>query len=98
VAADVMPRLRRWLRHGDQTLAGSIATPAPDDAAGSLDRLCRANVLQQLNNLLTYPAVDRLVQAGRLDLIGLYFDIGSARVHVLNRESTDLRQTADLAH
>jgi carbonic anhydrase len=87
VDADATPGLRRWLRHGYQSLARFVAAPGGADADGPLDRLCRVNVLQQLDNLMTYPAVEREVLAGRLELVGLYFDIGSARVHVLDRES-----------
>lgn len=40
-------------------------------------------MIQQLENLRTYPQVDRLFRAGHLELVGMYFDIGSARVHLL---------------
>ncbi|MFI6816276.1 SulP family inorganic anion transporter [Nonomuraea sp. NPDC050328] len=55
----------------------------PGLGSGPLDRLCRVNVRQQLDNLRTYRRVDELVRAGRLELVGLYFDIGAARVEVL---------------
>lgn len=81
---------------------GGIAAVPPVGAAGAtlasahggpvagqtpLDRLCRINVLQQLDNLMTYPVVSRLVADGRLELVGLYFDIASARVEILDREA-----------
>ncbi|MFI9438289.1 MULTISPECIES: SulP family inorganic anion transporter [Streptosporangium] len=78
-----LPALGRWLRHGDHSLARWAASGGDD--GGPLDRLCRSNVIQQLDNLRTYPQVDRLVHAGRLQLVGLYFDIGTARVHVLQQ-------------
>ncbi|GII83567.1 carbonic anhydrase [Sphaerisporangium siamense] len=78
--------LERWLRHGDHTLARYILSDATGGEDGPLDRLCRVNVAQQLDNLRTYPEVARLEAEGRLKLVGLYFDIGAARVHVLDRE------------
>ncbi|WP_169949396.1 SulP family inorganic anion transporter [Microbispora sp. H11081] len=81
-----LPALRDWLRHGRQSLARFVAEERPEDDAGPLDRLCRVNVIQQLDNLRTHPFVDSLVRAGRLELTGLYFDIGAARVHVLEHE------------
>ncbi|MEU7695538.1 carbonic anhydrase [Microbispora sp. SCL1-1] len=81
-----LPALRSWLRHGRQSLARFVAAEPHDDDTGPLDRLCRINVIQQLDNLRTHPFVDTLVQAGKLDLTGLYFDIGAARVHVLEQE------------
>jgi len=78
-----LPAFGRWLRHGNHTLARFIAGESAGEDEGPLDRLCRVNVIQQLENLRTYPQVDRLFRAGRLELVGLYFDIGTARVHLL---------------
>jgi carbonic anhydrase len=90
-----LPGLRGWLRHGTLSLdrfrsfeeSEAAEEPAgPDGASGGsrLDKLCRINVIQQLDNLRTHPLVDDLVRSGRLELTGLYFDIGTARVHVLD--------------
>ncbi|KAB8184848.1 SulP family inorganic anion transporter [Microbispora catharanthi] len=81
-----LPALRNWLRHGRQSLARFVAAEPCDDDTGPLDRLCRTNVIQQLDNLRTHPFVDTLVRAGQLELTGLYFDIGAARVHLLDQE------------
>ncbi|WP_030914881.1 SulP family inorganic anion transporter [Streptosporangium amethystogenes] len=78
-----LPALGRWLRHGNHTLARFIAGESAGDDEGPLDRLCRVNVIQQLENLRTYPQVDQLFRAGHLELVGMYFDIGTARVHLL---------------
>ncbi|MFC4586893.1 bifunctional SulP family inorganic anion transporter/carbonic anhydrase [Sphaerisporangium corydalis] len=81
-----LPGLGRWLRHGDHTLARYIRSEDTGEDEGPFDRLCRINVMQQLDNLRTHPPVARLERAGRLQLVGMYFDIGAARVHVLSRE------------
>ncbi|MFI9597421.1 SulP family inorganic anion transporter [Nonomuraea sp. NPDC052265] len=77
-----LPQLSRWLRHGHPSLdrlgEGGHDTSAED---ASLDALCRLNIQQQLENLRTYRKVDEQVSAGQLSLVGLYFEIGSARVH-----------------
>ncbi|GAA3537307.1 SulP family inorganic anion transporter [Nonomuraea rosea] len=83
VQAGSLPGLRRWLRHGDHSLATFIETEGDRLHNGALDVLCRVNVQQQLENLLTYRKVDEQVRAGKLELVGLYFDIGSARVHMV---------------
>ncbi|RCG30593.1 carbonic anhydrase [Sphaerisporangium album] len=80
-----LPGLERWLRHGDHTLARYILSDPTGEDEGPLDRLCRVNVAQQLDNLRTHPEVARLESEGRLELVGLYFDIGATRVHVLER-------------
>ncbi|MGW0806264.1 SulP family inorganic anion transporter [Nonomuraea sp. NPDC002799] len=83
VQAGSLPGLRRWLRHGDHSLARFIETEGDRLHSGALDVLCRVNVQQQLENLRTYRKVDEQVRAGKLELVGLYFDIGSARVHMV---------------
>ncbi|WP_433224343.1 SulP family inorganic anion transporter [Microtetraspora malaysiensis] len=80
------PALRGWLRHGRHTLARFVATESTEDDAGPLDRLCRLNVIQQLENVRSHPRLDALVRSGTLELSGLYFDIGAASVHVLHEE------------
>ncbi|MFI6482061.1 SulP family inorganic anion transporter [Nonomuraea sp. NPDC050663] len=93
VKAGSMPGLRRWLRHGNHSLARYIADH-DGPGAGPLDRLCRVNVLQQLENLRTYRRVDELVRSGQLELVGLYFDIGAARVEVLSAVGEDVSGSA----
>lgn len=83
VKAGGMPGMRRWLRHGNHTLARFIETAHDGIGPDALDVLCRVNVQQQLENLRTYRRVNDQVRAGRLKLVGLYFDIGAARVHML---------------
>ena len=82
-----LPGLRRWLRHGDRSLSRYILSDSTGEDEGPLDRLCRMNVVQQLDNLRTYPSVAHLERSGRLQLVGLYFDIKAARVHVLEDET-----------
>ncbi|MFE3452149.1 SulP family inorganic anion transporter [Nonomuraea sp. NPDC059194] len=83
VKAGSLPGLRRWLRHGNHSLARFILSESDGSDSGPLDRLCRVNVMQQLENLQTHQKVAEQVAAGSLELVGLYFDIASARVHIL---------------
>lgn len=83
VKAGSLPGMRRWLRHGHHSLARFIETADGPLDSRALDQLCRVNVQQQLENLRTYRKVDEQVREGRLELVGLYFDIGSARVHMV---------------
>ncbi|MET8991050.1 SulP family inorganic anion transporter [Nonomuraea wenchangensis] len=83
VRAGSLPGLRRWLRHGRHSLARFIETEGDRLHSGALDVLCRVNVQQQLENLRTYRKVDEQVRAGKLELVGLFFDIATARVHLV---------------
>ncbi|MCP2335795.1 SulP family inorganic anion transporter [Actinomadura rupiterrae] len=78
--------LTKWLQHGKPTLARFVAAdPEPDQAP--LTRLCQLNVVQQLENLETYPWLRALVDSGELELVGLYLDLETADVHYLDRAS-----------
>lgn len=80
--------LDAWLRHGTRSL-DRLAEEATteDDRHVELERLCHANVAQQLENLMTYPSVRSRVEAGNLKLAGMYFDIATAQVYVFDHET-----------
>jgi carbonic anhydrase len=94
VKAGSLPGLRRWLRHGDHSLARLIEQDGDRLHEGALDLLCRANVQQQLDNLRTYRKVDEQVRAGTLQLVGIYFDIGTARVHMVPPSTLSVKSAA----
>ncbi len=77
-----MPHLRRWLHHAQPSLrAAAPRAAAPGD---HLTRLCQQNVIQQLEHLMTYPPVAERVHDGRLELVGMYFDIAASQIHLLD--------------
>jgi carbonic anhydrase len=70
---------------GSPTALGSWLDSAGINLAGREheEECIAANVEQQLANLLTYPSVRRAVDAGRLTLAGLYFDLAEARMYAV---------------
>jgi carbonic anhydrase len=76
-SAEPGSRLDSWLRHARSSLARV-------DGTDDLERLAVTNVAQQLDNLRTYPSVRRAEEAGRLRLVGMYFDLSEARVHLVD--------------
>jgi carbonic anhydrase len=82
--------LARWLRHC-QPVLGQIELSDSDAARGvddrhMLERLAVANVRYQLNHARTYPSVSRAEREGRLELTGVYFDIGTTRLRIIDAE------------
>ncbi|GAA1646106.1 SulP family inorganic anion transporter [Catellatospora bangladeshensis] len=77
-----MPHLRRWLHHAQPSLHRT--DPHPTSPGDHLTRLCQQNVIQQLDHLMTYPPVAERVHDGRLDLVGMYFDIAASQIHLLD--------------
>jgi len=72
--------IHRWLEYGEPSLARLRAHPLPNSGLSPVDQLSQANVLQQLDHLLSYPEIRKRVDAGTLRLHGWWFDIGHAEV------------------
>lgn len=72
------PNLRAWLRHGEQSLANLTDNPGELSKANHLSQL---NVLQQLENLRSYPIVKERHANGRLKLHGWWFELSTANVY-----------------
>jgi carbonic anhydrase len=82
-------RLHLWLRNAAPTLRRVHGT---DD----VERLCVANVAQQLDNLRTYPSVRRAEELGRLRLVGMYFDLADARLYLVDPDTGELARLSDV--
>ena len=78
-----LPETRVWLKHAEkarQALAGRLHTPSQ---SGLLNSLIEENVLVQLENLRTHPAV-----AGKnVNLCGFVYDIGSGLIRQAQRRN-----------
>ncbi|MEV5096520.1 SulP family inorganic anion transporter [Streptomyces rochei] len=94
--------LKRWLRHGLPSLerlprdpadpsadAGSRPLLAGRPPADAAERLCLANVVQQLEHLRAHDAVARALRAGDLELHGMYFHVGEAQAYLLSPDTGD---------
>lgn len=79
------PNLRAWLRHGEPSLSKLDETKSPLSRTNQLSQL---NVLQQLENLRSYPIVkDRLANGG-LTLHAWWFELGTADVHAFEETAS----------
>ncbi|ACU39497.1 SulP family inorganic anion transporter [Actinosynnema mirum] len=79
-------RLRSWLRAADPSLIRFHELEGHASGSAVVERLAVANVAQQLDNLMAYPCVREAVDCGALRLVGMYFDISSARVYLVDPE------------
>ncbi|MFV2179018.1 SulP family inorganic anion transporter [Actinomadura sp. LOL_016] len=76
--------LTRWLEHGRHSIARFLGSPLATDK-NPLAHLCKINVIQQLDNLLTHPWLEHRVESGEIELVGLYLDLPTANVEILDR-------------
>ncbi|MFD5650306.1 SulP family inorganic anion transporter [Streptomyces sp. NPDC127039] len=56
-------------------------------AADTAERLCLANVVQQLEHLRAHDSVARALGAGDLELHGMYFHVGEAQSYLLSEDA-----------
>ncbi|MCC7442709.1 MAG: carbonic anhydrase [Bdellovibrionales bacterium] len=70
--------LKAWLRHGEPALTREGATNAELSRVNQVSQL---NVLQQLENLRSYPLVRERIAAGKLKLHGWWFELKTAQVY-----------------
>jgi len=95
--------LQNWLRHFEPSVRRAVAMPdIVDPATGAklspTDKLSVANVGVQLANLRSFACVRRAEDEGRLELVGLWFDISAAAARlVLDREPYLVRADEELA-
>ncbi len=105
LAADVPEGsgLQNWLRHLEPSVRRAVAwedivDPATGVRLSPADKLSVANVAVQLENLRSFPCVRAAEDQGRLELIGLWFDIGAATARsVLDRPPFLVRADEELS-
>jgi carbonic anhydrase len=81
--------LGRWLGGASESLARfrsghPVGEHARAEGASEVDRLAMVNVAVTLDRLARHPAVAAALAADRVRLVGLFFDIPSARMSVLD--------------
>ena len=68
---------------------------SPDDY---LTRLEQANIVNSLDNLMTFPRLARLIEDGTIATHGAYFGVASGDLSVLDRASGTFHRVAAEAH
>ncbi|WP_370942355.1 SulP family inorganic anion transporter [Amycolatopsis sp. cg5] len=95
------PALRSWLRNGEDSLLRSrshspIGIDGEPPRSGA-DQLALHNVLAQLDCLRAYPSVRRAEALGEVELVGMYFDVGAARVYLYDKRTGSFSPTGSAA-
>ncbi|MFC7331082.1 SulP family inorganic anion transporter [Marinactinospora rubrisoli] len=82
--------VRSWLELSGRDHTGAASpTDGPSEREAAWHRVSKDNVVQQLANLMSYPVVRERVAAGRLELVGMYYDIPTAQVQILDPVSQE---------
>lgn len=80
------PNLKNWLRHGDPAFQQLKSGITLDPKLSEINQLSQLNVLLQIENVKSYPAVKKRIDEGELSVHGWWFDIARADVYTYNDE------------
>ena len=86
----------KWMKlmqpAADKTPRGALAP------AEYVTRLEHANILNSLDNLMTFPRLAKMADNGEIALHGAYFGVASGDLFVLDRENGEFRRVAAEQH
>ena len=85
--ANGMPALQSWMRHSSASQERLLREHPGVSGEEKLRLLTEYNVLTQLENLRTHPAVASRLSSGELQVQGWIYDIASGEVSVADAES-----------
>ncbi len=75
-----MTNIRKWLKFGNSAKEQAVALVGTQDKKRLYSATEKFNVIEQLKNLLTYPAVKRKVAEGEIFVQGWYYHLDSGEV------------------
>jgi len=75
------PHLTTWLKYGEKANAKVKKGRVLNPSASVIDQISQLNVLEQMENLMSYPVVKEKVKAKSLRIHGWWFDIAKAGVY-----------------
>jgi carbonic anhydrase len=70
-----MTHIKKWLKFGKSAKEQALAYVGKEDAKALYAATEKFNIIDQLKNLLTYPAVKRRIEEGNLLVQGWYYHL-----------------------
>lgn len=81
------PNLKAWLRHGEKALVTLNKEKSVPNQLAPHNRLSQLNVLQQIENLKSYPIIQEALASKKIKLHAWWFDVATATVHFFDTPS-----------
>ena len=85
----------KWLELGESAKRSALLSLKGKPHQEILDYTERVSVIFQLENLLTYPAVKRRVEKGKLFLHGWHYDIKNGKIEYYDEESYEFKELTE---
>jgi carbonic anhydrase len=76
-----LPQLRGWLQHAEKCMQPGSGLELAAPPADAHNCASQKNVLLQMTNLKTHPAVADAIRAGTISVHGWWFELKTAAVH-----------------
>lgn len=89
-----LPSVARWLKHGEST---KRRFERLDPSLKNLNTAVEENVLAQVENLKTHPAVYAALREGRLDVFGWVYHFETGDVTIYDPESKRFQLSTEIA-
>ena len=97
-SAEHLPAVRAWFNHAETTRRIVNQKYKDMDPKELIIAATEENVLVQLNNLTTHPAVAARLSAGEVRIFGWYYDIGSGRICQFDQQQGRFLELGATAH
>jgi carbonic anhydrase len=88
---------RKWLELGENAKKSAILSLGADAPKEELLRLTeKLSVINQIDNILTYPSVKKRFEDGSLHIHGWYYDIETGKIEYYNADSYEFLPLKEL--
>ncbi|MFK5937394.1 MAG: carbonic anhydrase [Sulfurimonas sp.] len=96
---DSLVHTKKWLQLGESAKKSAILSLGNDAPKEELLRLTeKLSVMNQIENLLTYPQVKKRFEDGDLSIHGWYYDIETGNIDYYNAETYEFLALKDLVN
>jgi len=92
------PHIAEWLKHGDRTMAVVAANYPELSREERYEITAEENVLLQMENLRTYPVVQKATREGRLHVHAWYYVIGTGTIFRYSPEKEQFEPIVEEEH
>ncbi|MCP4969727.1 MAG: carbonic anhydrase [Arcobacter sp.] len=93
---DSLIHVKTWLNLGQKAKEKTLKNKNFTNDQEKFRETERNSIIHQLDNLLTYPDIERLLKSNELQIHGWYYDIGSAKIDFYDKENDVFKPLSEM--
>ncbi len=93
---DSLIHVKTWLNLGKKAKEKTLKNKNFTNDQEKFRETERNSIIHQLDNLLTYPDIERLSKSNELQIHGWYYDIGSAKIDFYDKENDVFKPLSEM--